>query len=215
MKLLNLTSFRSTVLVTMLCCFSTGTAEQYSLLNTDVQPLSNKVCATCHGANGVGNPVVGGPSLGGLEPWYLKNQLMSFRAGYRGTDPDYIPGFEMQDSVNELSDAEIDELVAYISTWDQPVSLQTLGGDASHGSELYVTCAACHGVNAEGNPALNAPALSSRDDWYMLRQLKLFKAGSRGAHPDDHIGAPMRAAMSTLNSEQDMIDVLTFIKTLN
>lgn len=215
MKLFNMTCFRGAVLAGLLSYITSGSAEQYSLLNTDVQPLSNKVCATCHGADGVGNAVVGGPSLGGLEPWYLKNQLMAFRSGYRGVDPDYIPGFEMQDSVNELSDTEIDELVAYISTWEQPDSLQTLAGDASHGSELYVSCAACHGVNAEGNPALNAPALAARDDWYMLRQLKLFKAGSRGAHPEDHVGATMRAAMSVLNSEQDMIDVLTFIKSLN
>lgn len=190
-------------------------AEQYSLLDTDVQPLSNKVCATCHGANGVGNPVVGGPSLAGLEPWYLRKQLLSFRAGHRGTDGDYIPGYEMQDSVARLGDEEIEELVAYISAWDPASSPATLNGDTGHGSELYVGCAACHGVNAEGNAALNAPALASRDDWYMLRQLKLFKAGTRGGHPDDLLGAQMRAAITSLITEQDMIDVLAFIKTLD
>lgn len=199
-------------------CLVLGTtslrAEQYSLLNTDAQPLSNKVCATCHGANGVGNPVVGGPSLAGLEPWYLRKQLESFRAGHRGADGDYIPAYEMQDSVAKLSDQEIEDLVAYIAAWEPVSSTATLNGDTTHGSELYVTCAACHGVDAEGNAALNAPALASRDDWYMLRQLKLFKSGSRGGHPDDTLGAQMRAAVTTLNTEQDMIDVVAFIKTL-
>lgn len=206
--------FRVCLCLCVLLQASSLRAEQYALLNTDVQPLSNKVCATCHGANGVGNPVVGGPSLAGLEPWYLRKQLLSFRAGHRGSDDDYIPAYEMQDSVAGLSDTEIDELVATISTWDPAASEATLDGDSGHGSELYVTCAACHGVNAEGNAALNAPALADRDDWYMLRQLKLFKAGTRGGHPDDSLGAQMRAAVSGLNTEEDMIDVLAFIKTL-
>lgn len=205
---------RACLCVLVVFAASSLRAEQYSLLNTDAQPLSNKVCATCHGASGVGNPVVGGPSLAGLEPWYLRKQLLSFRAGHRGTDGDYIPAYEMQDSVARLSDEEIEELVAYISAWEPASSAATLNGDARHGSELYVTCAACHGVNAEGNAALNAPALASRDDWYMLRQLKLFKAGTRGGHPDDMLGAQMRAAVASLNTEQDMIDVLAFIKTL-
>ena len=88
-------------------------AQQYDKLDLGAQPLSNKVCATCHGAYGVGNPIVGGPSLAGLEPWYLKRQLEGFRAKYRGKEEDYIPGREMQASVARLSDAEIETLVAY------------------------------------------------------------------------------------------------------
>lgn len=190
-------------------------ADQYALVANNSQPLSNKVCATCHGANGQGNAVVGGPSLAGLESWYLRNQLMSFRANYRGSEGSYIPAYEMQDSVAELSDAEIEELVAYISAWPSIDTPSTFSGDLNHGSELYASCAACHGINAEGNAALNAPALASRDDWYMLRQLKLFKSGFRGGHPDDAIGAQMQAAVSVLGTEQDMVDVVAYIKSLN
>lgn len=190
-------------------------ADQYSLVSNSAQPLSNKVCATCHGAYGQGNPVVGGPSLAGLEPWYLRNQLLGFRADFRGEQSEYLPAYEMQDSVAELSDAEIEELVAYISSWPAVDSPATLSGDMNHGSELYVSCAACHGINGEGNAALNAPALAARDDWYMLRQLKLFKSGFRGSHPGDEIGAQMQAAVSLLNTEQDMLDVVVYIKSLN
>ncbi len=204
---------------TITCYLAMGSglalADQYALVSNDVQPLSNKVCATCHGANGQGNAVVGGPSLAGLEPWYVRNQLLSFRANYRGGQGSYIPAFEMQDSVAELSDSEIDELVAYISTWPALDTPATFTGDMSHGSELYASCAACHGIDAEGNAALNAPALATRDDWYMLRQLKLFKSGFRGGHPDDAIGAQMQAAVSVLETEQDMVDVVAYIKSMN
>lgn len=189
-------------------------AQQYALVETSAQPLSNKICATCHGAEGKGNPVVGGPKLAGLEPWYLKQQLQSFRAGYRGMEESYIPGQEMQASVARLSDGEIETLTAYIAEWKPMASMDTISGDSRRGSELYSSCAACHGTNAGGNVALNAPGLADKDDWYLLRQLKLFKSGYRGSHPGDQHGSQMRAAVSVLETDQDMTDVLAYINTL-
>jgi cytochrome c oxidase subunit 2 len=189
-------------------------ADQYALVANNAQPLSNKVCVTCHGGAGVGNPVVGAPSLAGLESWYLRNQLIGFRANFRGAQAQYIPAYEMQDSVAKLSDSEIDQLVAYISAWEPVSSAPTFSGDTNHGSEIYASCAACHGIFAEGNELLNAPALASRDDWYLLRQLKLFKSGFRGSHPDDQFGAQMRASVQVLETEQDMTDVVAYIKSL-
>lgn len=190
-------------------------AQQYDKLDLDNQPLSNKVCATCHGGYGVGNPIVGGPSLAGLEPWYLKRQLEGFRAKYRGNEAAYVPGREMQASVATLSDAEIEDLVSYIETWKPVVPEQTITGDANNGSALYASCAACHGINAEGNELLGAPALVGRDDWYMARQLKLFMSGNRGGNPEDTYGQQMRAGVQALTTEQDVNDVLAYINTLN
>ena len=48
----------------------------------------------------------------------------------------------------------------------------------------------------------------------MLRQLKLFKSGYRGSHPDDSGGAQMRAGMQALETDRDMSDVLAYINTL-
>jgi len=189
--------------------------QQYALIESDTQSLSNKVCVTCHGAYGQGNSVVGAPSLAGLEPWYLRNQLLGFRANYRGRQPGYIPGYEMQDSVAELDDQEIDDLIASIASWTPAESAATMAGDVNQGAQLYESCAACHGIAAGGNAALNAPALANRDDWYMVRQLKLFRSGYRGGHPDDVPGAQMRAAVSVLKSEQDMLDVTAYIKSIN
>ena len=202
------------LLATLLFGSSVAMAQQYSLVETSAQPLSNKICATCHGAEGKGNPVVGGPKLAGLEPWYLQQQLQSFRAGYRGMEDSYIPGQEMQASVARLSDDEIETLIAYIAKWTPTQSVDTVSGDTRRGSELYSSCAACHGINADGNVVLNAPGLADKDDWYLLRQLKLFKSGYRGSHPDDQRGSQMRAAVSVLETDQDMTDVLAYINTL-
>ena len=40
-----------------------------------------------------------------------------------------------------------------------------IAGDPAAGAPLFAVCAACHGAQAEGNPALNAPKLSGQQDW--------------------------------------------------
>lgn len=74
-------------------------------------------------------------------------------------------------------------------------------GNAATGPQLYATCAACHGARAEGNPALNAPALAGQQADYLQRQLQNFRSGLRGTHKDDLPGAQMRAAASVLRDD--------------
>ena len=87
-------------------------------------------------------------------------------------------------------------------------------GDAEKGKQLYALCAACHGPNAEGMSALNAPANAGQDPWYMTRQLKNFKAGIRGAHPDDAFGAQMRPMAMVLATDEQIADVVAYISEL-
>ncbi len=47
-------------------------------------------------------------------------------------------------------------------------------GDATQGKAYYAICQTCHGENAEGNLATNAPRLASQHAWYLVRQLKNF-----------------------------------------
>jgi len=88
-------------------------------------------------------------------------------------------------------------------------------GDAEKGKTLYAICAACHGANAEGTAALNAPANAGQDPWYMTRQLKNFRAGIRGAHPDDTFGAQMRPMAMVLADDQAIADVVAYISSLD
>lgn len=201
----------------LLLCLLPGVviAQQFSALDTSYQSVGNKICATCHGAYGQGNPVVGAPSLAGLEPWYLRKQLLDFREKRRGIQPDYIPGYEMQAAVQKISDVEIESVIEDVGSWETRDYTTTLIGNINSGAQLYSSCAACHGADGNGNQALGAPSLAGRDDWYLLKQIKLFQSGYRGAHPEDIAGAQMRAAVDTLESEQDINDVLAYINTLN
>ena len=98
------------------------------------------------------------------------------------------------------------------------VSLYSTGalaaGDPERGKSLYATCGACHGQQAEGMQALNAPALSGLEPWYIVRQLKNFKNGIRGTNPKDTYGMQMAPMAQILPDEQAMEDVAAYIQTL-
>jgi len=87
-------------------------------------------------------------------------------------------------------------------------------GDVEKGKVLYNICTACHGPNAEGIPALNAPANAGQDPWYLTRQLKNFRVGIRGAHPGDTFGAQMRPMAMMLADEQDITDVVAYLTSI-
>jgi cytochrome c oxidase subunit 2 len=89
-----------------------------------------------------------------------------------------------------------------------------VSGDAAAGKPLYAVCAACHGLQAEGNLALNAPKLSGQGDWYLKRQLKYFKNGARGTHDKDVFGKMMAPMAATLADDAAMDNVVAYIKTL-
>ena len=88
-------------------------------------------------------------------------------------------------------------------------------GDAKAGAGSYATCIACHGAKGEGNAATKGPPLAQMQDWYMLAQLKKFKAGVRGANPNDTTGSTMRAMSAIMIDEQMMKNVIAHIGTLN
>ena len=71
-------------------------------------------------------------------------------------------------------------------------------------------------ANSDQYPELPnfAPPLASTNDWYLLNQLKKFKNGIRGVHPDDEYGNAMANMVLVLADEQAMRDVIAYIKTL-
>jgi cytochrome c oxidase subunit 2 len=87
-------------------------------------------------------------------------------------------------------------------------------GDAVAGKALYQVCASCHGLEGEGNPALNAPKISGQSTWYLKRQLSYFKHGIRGSNPEDTYGKQMAAMAVTLADETAMENVAAYIQTL-
>ncbi len=87
--------------------------------------------------------------------------------------------------------------------------------DIINGKQLFAACTACHGNNAQGLQAMNAPNLVALEAWYLQRQLVNFKTGIRGTHVDDSYGAQMAPMAQTLTNEQAITDVVAYIKTLS
>ena len=175
------------------------------------------VCSACHGPDGGGNAQIQAPSIAGLDEWYMVRQLNTFRAGKRGNHFDDPSGARMRSIAQTINGEDsVRELAAYIAYLPPVKPAPTLtGGDPERGANLFVACVACHGLNGDGNRNLALPAINHQADWYLLTQLKHFKAGIRGGTPGDHAGASMRAMAGTLADEQAMLDVVAYITTLS
>jgi cytochrome c oxidase subunit 2 len=112
------------------------------------------------------------------------------------------------------NDQDLQAVAAYVANLPRPSFPAAGAGDAAKGQTLYTPCTACHGADGAGNVQLKAPPLKGQADWYLLAQLKKFKAGHRGANPADLEGAQMRPMAATLADEQAMQDVVAHIMTL-
>lgn len=173
------------------------------------------LCAACHGPNAEGIPALNAPANAGQDPWYMTRQLKNFRAGIRGAHPDDTFGAQMRPMAMVLAtDAQIADVVAYITSLDLPDPPQTVDGDVELGKQAYETCIPCHGEFGEGAQSLDAPRLSNQHDWYIVRQLENFKAGIRGGHQNDIYGAQMRIMSQMLESDERIRGVAAYIATL-
>ena len=175
------------------------------------------LCAQCHGPEAGGDARYLAPAIAGLSEWYVIAQLKKFRSGARGTHPDDISGMRMRPmSLTLANDSDLELVARFVAglTPTRPAATLT-GADPMKGKGYFATCAACHGLKAEGNQALNGPPLAHTSDWYLLDQLKKFKAGIRGSDPRDPIAIMMRPMAMTLPDEQAMKDVVAYISTLS
>ncbi len=175
------------------------------------------LCAQCHGPDAGGNRFFLAPAIAGLSEWYLTAQLNKFRGGLRGTHFDDLSGMRMRPMALTLEKEEDVEIIAkYVAALPatRPAP-QVTGGDPAMGQPLYATCLACHGAKGEGIQATNGPSLAHRSDWYLLDQLKKFKAGVRGTDPRDPVAIMMRPMAMILADEQAMKDVIAYIGTLS
>ncbi len=115
------------------------------------QRLYLNYCATCHGSTATG--AVGFPNLTdsewlyGGKPETIKQSILDGRQGM------------MPPMGAALGDAQsVEEVAHYV--------MSLSGGDAdtakaSAGKAKFATCAACHGPEGKGNPALGAPDLTN------------------------------------------------------
>lgn len=131
----------------------------------DAASLYARYCAGCHGPNGEGTEAIelALNSKGFLE---RTDDTLLYQLIAQGRPEQGMPTF-----ANELSNAEINALVAFVRAWEATAPRVELGGET-----LYARyCAFCHGPNGKG--AKNVPVvlnskgfLSTHDDDY-LRQV--------------------------------------------
>jgi cytochrome c oxidase subunit II len=169
------------------------------------------ICGACHGARALGEPRLGAPSLVGQQKAYLLRQLRNFRSGVRGGKGD-DQASQMQQILGTVSsEADWVAVIAYIRSLPVERPRAPVSGDIERGRQIYATCAACHGPNAEGNDALDAPNLRTLAEAYIVDELRKFRSGARGAASGDLPGSRMRAIAATLRSDQDIRAVAAFI----
>lgn len=172
-------------------------------------------CVACHGANGEGTASLGAPAIAGLPAWYVSSQVTRFQHGLRGKHPDDVEGLKMRSmSKQMMSDAEVTAVAAHIAGLPRVRSAATItSGDPAIGQQAFTLCVACHGMNGEGNQAVNAPPLAGLDDWYVAAQLRKFRSGIRGTVTGDSIG-PIMQAMSMTIAPENVNHLAAYVHTL-
>lgn len=131
-------------------------------------------CASCHGTGGQGTS--DGPSLVGVGA-----AAVDFQVG-TGRMPAQQPGAQVPRKKNIYSQAEIDQLAAYVASLGAGPSVPSKeqysadGADTAKGGELFRTnCAQCHNFTGKGGALTNgkfAPSLEGVDPKHIYEAME-------------------------------------------
>ena len=174
-------------------------------------------CAVCHGdkgTGGVGIPLALPSFLESVDDAFLRQSIRHGRPGR------VMPAFPA------LSDAQLNAIVRFIRGWSgkaAPVfSYEPVKGDPVHGRELYASyCATCHGADGEGGKGTGV-TFSRRRDLPIIAPA-LANPGFLAAASDEMIrhtllygraGTPMRSFLVQGLSEEDIDDLVSYVRTL-
>jgi len=180
--------------------------------------LFRTICAACHGERGEGKEELQTPSIAGLPSYYVINQLHAFRHSHRGIDPADAQGLQMAAIAKALGAKQIADVARHLQTLPivLPKQREIEGADLGEGRWLFeMRCMECHRFNASGELAFASPPLVGLPGWYLMAQLRKFKAGQRGAHIDDTHGAKMNFAVQFIENEAMLRNVVAYILSLN
>jgi cytochrome c oxidase subunit 2 len=169
-------------------------------------------CVACHGPHGEGNTALNSPGVAGQSESYLIRQLWDFKKGNRGAAEGDTIGAQMRPMAMALPDGQaIANVAAYLASLPASKPAATVEGDVDSGHKLYMSkCGACHGGQGWGNEALYTPRLTIIGDSYLIRQVKNFQNGLRGAHQDAQFGKQM-AMMAKVVTEDELFDIAAFL----
>ncbi len=175
-----------------------------SLAIDEGKKLYSVGCASCHGTGGQGT--TDGPSLVGVGA-----AAVDFQVG-TGRMPAQQPGAQVPKKKVIYTQAEIDQLAAYISSLGAGPSIPTKaqygpdGADIAKGGELFRTnCAQCHNFTGKGGALTHgkfAPSLEGVDPKH------IYEAMQTG--PQNMPSFP-----DTTMSEQNKKDIIAYLNAVN
>jgi cytochrome c553 len=163
-----------------------------------------KVCAACHGENGVSS-MPGIPSLAGQQDQFIQWQLVFFRSGRR-------PNPAMAPIVGGLSDQDVRDLGAYFHSL--PYNTKVADGPANpdltaKGRTIAAQhhCASCHTDSYRGDRA--AAAIADQREDYLVKALTDYRSAAR---PSVGVAAMTEAAAGL--SDDEIAAVAHYLATL-
>ena len=174
-------------------------------------------CSFCHGLDGgggVGVPIALPAFLNSVSNEYLEKTIRHGRPGR------IMPAFDF------LSDAQLKAIVKHVRNWsDKPVPAEnsvTIKGDSKHGKQIYKKfCEQCHGVDGRGGKGTGVTFSRKRDLPIIAPALN--NAGFLTSASDTMIrdtitfgreGTPMTSMLVAGLSEEDINDVVSYIRSL-
>ena len=177
----------------------------------NMEPASVRNCTWCHGASAQGYAPA--PRLAGQRPRYTESQLLSFRKHTR--DNPFSKQY-MWGAAANLSPSTAHYLAFYFSKQLPKAANDGDKGLAAAGKTLFedgdpasntVSCAVCHGPNAEGIGEI--PRLGGLSYYYLKRKLTQWGEGYHAAAK-----APMPRIASKLSSSEieALASYLSFVK---
>jgi ubiquinol-cytochrome c reductase cytochrome c subunit len=175
-----------------------------SLAIDEGQKLYTVGCASCHGTGGQGTS--DGPSLVGVGA-----AAVDFQVG-TGRMPAQQPGAQIPDKPVAYTQAQIDQLAAYVASLGAGPAVPTTeqydpaGADVARGGQLYRTnCAQCHNFTGEGGALTHgkyAPDLSDVAPKHIY-QAMLTGPQNMPSFPD------------TTMPEQEKKDIIAYLDAVN
>ena len=144
------------------------------------EATAGAICAGCHMPDG--NSVVDMfPKLAGQHAQYIAKQLNDYKSGARKDDT--MTGM----ALTLATDADVANVSAFLAS-KQPTTAAADSSKVALGKDVYrggnttnglPACMGCHGPNGSGNPTAKYPALAGQHAAYTIKQLQLFRDGTR------------------------------------
>ena len=208
MRFASLSFFSILAVLFLFSCSGEKESETVPAIETPISATASgiygQVCAACHGEKGEGKEELHTPSIAGLPAWYVEEQIRKFRSGARGFHPEDLPGQQMRAISLILTELQISEAAKAVTTMPPGITEPPPADfDLETARYRYANeCMECHRYNGKGAVVFHSAQLISLNQNYLLRQLRNFRAGRRGATEGDLYGAKMVENMKQLTDDE-------------